>query len=147
MEPGINAEFFSLLDRARKAYSRCLEPVCRKQGLTRNEVDVLLFLYNNPGFDRAADIVSRRGIAKSHVSLAVTALEEAGLLEKSASREDRRAVRLTLTPSGQQVAREAREYQLSFFQALYRGISREELEVEASVTRQVWRNLEKLEDA
>ena len=67
--------YFEAMGLAKKEYSRYLEPVCRHFRLTQNELAVVLFLYNNPGRDRAADIVSCRGIAKSHASLAVSNLE------------------------------------------------------------------------
>ena len=61
--------------RAQKGYARLLEPVCKKFDLTRNELDVILFLANNPNFDRAVDIVNNRGLTKSHVSMSVASLE------------------------------------------------------------------------
>ena len=33
----------------KRAYDAALKPVAEAHGLTRNEVDVLLFLANNPG--------------------------------------------------------------------------------------------------
>ena len=41
----------------KRAYDAALKPVAEAHGLTRNEVDVLLFLANNPGYDTARDIV------------------------------------------------------------------------------------------
>ena len=40
--------FFETALRAQKSYSRLMEPVCKKWNLTHNELDVLLFLANNP---------------------------------------------------------------------------------------------------
>ena len=60
MEPNNLAGFFDILGKAQKQYSKYLEPVCKRWELTSNELDVLLFLHNNPRFDRAADIVDRR---------------------------------------------------------------------------------------
>ena len=45
----------------KRAYDAALKPVAEAHGLTRNEVDVLLFLANNPGYDTARDIVELRG--------------------------------------------------------------------------------------
>ena len=47
--------FFETALRAQKSYSRLMEPVCKKWDLTHNELDVLLFLANNPEQNRAAD--------------------------------------------------------------------------------------------
>ena len=63
--------FFETALRAQKSYSRLMEPVCKKWDLTHNELDVLLFLANNPEQNRAADIVRGRGMSKGHVSLSL----------------------------------------------------------------------------
>ena len=135
------AAYFDILGQAQKAYGRHLEPVCKAWGLTRNELDILLFLYNNPESDRAADIVSRRGIAKSHVSLSTGTLEEKGLLLRQFSETDRRTAHLKLTKQGQAIAAQGRERQKEFFGMLYEGISGEELAVWKKISQITYENL------
>lgn len=138
-------DYFDTVASAKKSYSRCLEPVCKARKLTRNELDVLLFLYNNPGYDRAADIVSRRGIAKSHVSLGVAGLEEKGLLLRRLDQQDRRTVHLELTGQGRTIAAEAREKQVRYFSALYRGVSPEEAEIWRKIVTKIRENIKNIE--
>ena len=140
-------DYFEAMASARKSYTKLMEPTCQEWELTRNELDVILFLYNNPGYDRAADIVSRRGIAKSHVSLSVASLEEKGLLRRRYSELDRRTAHLELLEQGQRIAAQAREKQVQYFSALYRGVSPEELEIWKNITQKVWDNIKKLETA
>lgn len=135
------SSYFDALSRAKKEYSRCLEPMCRDFGLTQNELAVLLFLNNNPSLDRAADIVSCRGIAKSHVSLAVTRLEAQGILTRRYDPADRRACHLVLTEKGTEIAEAGAERQRQFFEALYVGISPEERELMRSVARKIMDNI------
>ena len=137
-------DYFEAMVSAKKSYSRLLEPICQEWRLTRNELDILLFLYNNPDFDRAADIVSRRGIAKSHVSLSVTSLEEKGLLRRRFSEQDRRTAHLELLDRGRAIAVQAREKQVQYFSALYRGISPEDQEIWKSIVLKVQDNIRKL---
>lgn len=138
------SRYIDILSKSQKVYSRQLEPVCRQWGLTRNEVDVLLFLYNNPAYDRAADIVTRRGMTKSHVSLSVASLAQKGLLERRYTPEDRRTVHLKLLDNGAKIAAEAQQAQEQFFRQLYRGVSPEDLEVFNSITKIVIQNIEDL---
>lgn len=56
-------------------YSEFVSPVCAKYGLTRIELDILLFLANNTHYDTATDIVEVRFLAKSQVSAAIKNLE------------------------------------------------------------------------
>ena len=120
--------YFDAMGKATKEYSRYLEPVCKRWNLTQNEMAVLLFLYNNPGRDRAADIVECRGIAKSHVSLAVSNLEQRKILTRHFEPTDRRTSHLALTEHGKEIAREGKERQRAIFQALYDGVGPEEME-------------------
>ena len=121
-------EYFDAMLRAKKGYARLLDPICKQWDITRNELDVMLFLANNPGYDRAADIVSRRGLAKSHVSLSVGNLEARGLLTRRVDPEDRRTVHLELTEQALEIARQGREAQIGFFSSIYAGLTPEEVE-------------------
>ena len=135
------SNFFDAMSRAKKEYTRCLEPVCRDFRLTQNELAVLLFLNNNPGRDRAADIVSCRGIAKSHVSLAVSTLEARGILSRRFDASDRRACHLVLTEKGAEIAETGTARQRQFFDALYAGISDQERAQMRAVIQKIMDNI------
>ena len=142
MLPSHISSYFDILGKAQKVYSKQLEPVCRKWELTRSELDVLLFLLNNPEFDRATDIVTHRGMAKSHVSLSVTSLADRQLLSREFSAADRRTAHLILTEAGRIIAEEARIAQNQFFELIYSGIPREELALLHSITLRVFENID-----
>lgn len=137
--------YFEFISKARKGYSHALEPVCRQWNLTRNALDVLLFLYNQPEYDRAVDIVSRRCIAKSHVSLSVMDLEHRGLLTRHFVEGDRRTAHLKLTDGGVAIARQGRAAQQHYFDALFSGISEAEMEQWRRMIERVFANMEQME--
>ena len=62
------------------------------------------------------------------------------------SEQDRRTAHLELLDQGRIIAAQAREKQMQYFSALYKGISREEFEIWRNITQKVWDNIEKLED-
>lgn len=136
--------YFDAMSKARKSYARFLEPVCQQWELTRCELDILLFLFNNPTFDRAADIVEHRGIAKSHVSLGVNALVTRGLIARTSPREDRRNTHLTLTDAGRAIASTAHTAQGDFFHRIFADISEEELIFWQKLTLRVCENIDEL---
>ena len=142
MHPLQISSYFDILNKTKKMYGRQLEPVCKKWNLTRSEVDVLLFLYNNPQYDRAVDIVTHRGMTKSHVSLSVTSLEERRLLQRQFSSEDRRTAHLRLTEAGTGIAGEAKLAQKAFLDNLYAGISEEEMAFMEALTQKVVKNIQ-----
>ena len=132
------------IQMAKKRYAQLQEPVCQRYGITKTEMDVLLFLANNPGLDRAADIVNLRQITKSHVSLSVASLSDRGLLLRHCSPTDRRNAHLELTEQGCAIAQEARDAQVRFFDSLYSGIPDAELSVLEQATRKILDNIENL---
>ena len=138
--------YFDVMTRAQKGYSRYLEPVCREWGLTRNELDVILFLANNPALDRAVDIVTHRGLSKSHVSLSVSTLESRGLLLRREDPSDRRTVHLKLLPEALQAADAGRKAQRAFFDRIHAGISPEEMAVWRTMGEKISQNIKLLEE-
>ena len=145
MKDTISINYFNTLGMAKKSYNMILAPVCSKWKITRNELDVLLFLQNNPQHDRATDIVTYRGMAKSHVSMSVANLESRGFLARKFDKADRRTAHLVLTEQGNSVAREARKYLTQFFSALYQGVTEDEFALWGRVTQKVCNNIRNLE--
>ena len=124
-------EFYQLLRAARqfeRAFAQRISPVLEQRALTMGEMQVLLFLANNPGCNTARDMVVVRGLGKSQVSQAVELLVGKGFLERSHSRRDRRIVHLTITEAGWPVAREAQAVQARCGRALFDGLTPEEME-------------------
>ncbi len=108
----------------RSLYVLCVEPVCRTYGVTRAELEILLFLEEHPRRDTAAEIVGRRYLAKSHVSTSIRSLERGGYLTRSAGQSDRRRVHLRLTPQAGPLLRAGREAQDRFLGLITAGLSR-----------------------
>lgn len=133
------------LQTAKKKYAAVLEPLCRQWDLTRNELNVLLFLANNPEFDRAADIVTIRSIAKSHVSLAVSSLERRGFLTRRFDPGDRRTAHLQLTPEAAPVIAGGLALQQQFFRGIFSGFTPEELALWRNLADRVLENAEQME--
>jgi len=145
MEIPTGVNYLEVMSKAQKGYARYMEPVCKKWGLTRNELDVILFLCNNPAFDRAADIVSRRGIAKSHVSLSVANLERRGMLVRCFDPNDRRTAHLELTERGLTAALEGKSAQQEFFSRLYGCLTEEEFSIWKKITQKICEHIENLD--
>ena len=137
--------YFDTMARAQKGYARLLEPICKKWDLTRNELDVILFLANNPEYDRASDISVHRGMAKSHVSLSVASLEEKGLLRRRGNVHDRRAVHLELTGDAHEIATQGQAAQNGFYSAIFAGLTREEMAFWSGITRKVSDNISRMD--
>lgn len=81
----------------KKFYTSYFEAAAARHGLNQLEIDVLLFLHNNPDCRTASDICRYRGLAKSNVSKAVEHLRSMGLLTVSPAADNRRQRMLGFT--------------------------------------------------
>ena len=102
-------------------------PLAQDYGLSMREINVLLFLSNNPGYDTARDITEYRGISKSQVSQAVEFLVELSYLTRTPDPDDRRLLHLGLTEEGLALARECKAVQAPCGQALLEGMTEDQV--------------------
>ena len=131
----------------KKFYIRQFTPLVRKSGLSMRELDVLLFLANNPDYDTARDISEFRALAKSQVSQAVELLAAEGLLQRTPDAGDRRVVHLSITPEGAPIAKEAQEIQARCGQQLFAGLTAQQVLQLRTILEIVLHNGEQLEEA
>ena len=134
--------FFTRSRGMAKLYSGLFGPLLEKYGLSQLEVDILLFLANNPPFDTARDIVEKRHIAKSHVSAGVESLTRRGLLERCRQGGNRKTIHLRLTDQSAPIVREGREVQQRYGKLLLDGFSIQEQEQLFHFLERVGENVE-----
>ena len=123
MNPAIEQFFLG-----KDLYQQIVMPVCKKYALTYMEYTVLMFLYNNPGYDTAAQIVRARNLTKSHVSMSVKSLMERGLLTGAYFPGNQRIVHLKLTEEAEPIVTEGKAAQEHYGKLLLRGFTRKETE-------------------
>ena len=130
-----------LVRQIQKLYYTSLSPVCLDHALTPVELDILLFLSNNPDCNTARDIVELRGLAKSYVSQTVNLLMDKKLLEAREDPQDRRIFHLYITADAQPLLQQAKQVQNLFFSTLTDGIDPRDREAVHRVLRTVSTNL------
>lgn len=111
----------------KKIYDQSLEPVCKKYQLTRMELDILLFLANNPGYDTAKDIIERRRLTKSHVSMSLKDLERRELVQKEYYPGNQKTAHLKLSSASVQMVSEGQQAQKKFFQTVFHDFNPEDV--------------------
>ena len=142
--------FWDDMTAMRSLYSVQLDAVGREFGLTRVELDILLFLANNPQFDTATDIVERRCISKAHVSQSVKSLEQRGYLERRYAGDNRRTIHLHLLECAQAAVDAGRQAHARCLAALLEGFSAAECEQLRSylsrISDNAWAQMKKGDD-
>ena len=111
-----------------EGYAAAMQPLCRREGLAPNGVDILLFLANNPGLDTARDICTYRHLKPAIVSFHVEKLAGEGYLERQPVPGDRRKCRLVCTEKAGPVIQRGRAVQETFSRQLTEGLTEEVLE-------------------
>ena len=111
----------------KKFYTSQFESAAVRHGLNQLEIDILLFLHNNPGRDTAKDICTYRHLKPALVSLYVENLVQSGYLVRETDAHDRRKCRLKLTAQAIPVAQDGVACQDQFTKELFHGLSAEEL--------------------
>ena len=142
--------FWDDIAAMRSLYSAQLDAVGRECGLARVELDILLFLANNPQFDTATDIVERRCISKAHVSQSVKSLEQRGYLERRYAGDNRRTIHLHLLECAQAAVDAGRQAHARCLAALLDGFSEVECEQLRSylsrISDNAWAQMKKGDD-
>ena len=127
-----------------EGYAAAMQPLCRREGLAPNGVDILLFLANNPGLDTARDICLYRRLKPGIVSLHVESLAREGYLERRPVPGDRRKCGLRCTELAQPIIREGQALQQSFMQQIAAGMPEADLEVCLRCIRTMEANLARM---
>lgn len=121
-------KFWDTTSLIRRLYDKEMQPVCEHYQITRMELDILLFLANNPSFDTARDIIERKKLTKSHVSASIKKLTERGLLETSYYPENRKNIHLKVQEEAREIVAKGREAQRAFGAVLTKNLSVEEIQ-------------------
>ena len=125
-------------------YAEQFEPLMEQTGLSINEVNVLLFLFNNPGMNTARDITELRGLGKSQVSQAVESLVTHGYLRRRVNERDRRVVHLSITEEGEPLASAARKIQAYAVNELLSELTEDEREQLTELIKKIASNVNSL---
>ncbi len=124
-------------------YGKCVEGVCEKHQITRMELDILLFLSNNPLFDTAADIVEVRCLSKSQVSVSIKLLEEKGYLKKKYTKENRKTAHLQVCDLAVPIILDGKAAQEQFVTTMFAGIPQKEMEVMKQCHQHILENIKR----
>lgn len=129
-----------IMMRMRRSLRTVLREAVLEEGLTPNEIEVLLFLEHGT-YNTARDISRLRGMPRSLVSKAVDQLVRRGYVESSQDKQDRRVSRLQLLPASQSVVQRLAQARGDFLSKLCKGVTQEEFAAFFSMVEKMVANL------
>lgn len=118
--------FRAMVDRA---YDMHRHKTMKEFGLSGAEVDILLFLANNPELNTATDIVQKRKLSKSHASLAIHSLLEKGLIIGTSEEGDHKKIHLHLQEDAKKITEYGQREQEEFIGNVFGNLSEEEARI------------------
>ena len=142
LEGTMHLEVLSYYESAGRLYHQLLLPAREAAGLTQAELDILLFLANNPDCDTASHIVSLRRLAKSNVSVGILSLERKGYLQCRTDEADRRVEHPPLTSADAPTVEMGCQGQESFGRYLIQDLSSQGREALRRLIGRIQQNLE-----
>lgn len=125
-------------------YEMKVSGVCEKYQLRQLEYDILMFIYNNPEYNTAADIVRIHKSTKSHVSISLKVLEDRGFIERRVDKDNKKHVTIHLLQLANKVIEDGKWAQKEFAQDMFEGLSEEEIKVFMNVFQKVYENAERM---
>ena len=125
-------------------YEMKVSGVCEKYQLRQLEYDILMFIYSNPAYNTAADIVRIRKSTKSHVSTSLKVLEDRGFIERRVDKDNKMHVTIHLLQLANEVIEDGIWVQREFAQDMFEGLSEEEIKVFINVFQKVYDNAERM---
>lgn len=127
-----------------KTITTCYEllssKVCDEYCLTQMQYDILMFLYNNPQHNTAADIVKIRKSTKSHVSTSLKGLEDRELIKRLQSAENKKHIEIVLLEKAMPIIEDGIKAQKDFASNVLSGLTNEEKRICMSVFDKICHN-------
>ncbi|WP_028043237.1 MarR family transcriptional regulator [Candidatus Stoquefichus massiliensis] len=139
-------ELLNMIQSMKKLYDHLCLGVTKKYQISRNELDILLFLHNNPQFDSAKDIVEKRGLVKSHASMGIEKLVKSHYLETIQDNKDRRKYHLYLLPPSKDIVEDGLQVQKQFYDILFKGFTVEEKKMYHNMLHLMYKNIKEEEE-
>lgn len=139
---GLTMHFWDRHKTITAYYETLTRSVCDKYQLTQMEYDILMFLYSNPQYHTAADIVNVRKSTKSHVSTSLKHLEERGLVEKKKSPDNKKYYEIYLLDDAKIIIDEGLVLQEKFRKKMFQGLTDEEMVMWKAIFKKICNNAE-----
>ena len=126
----------------RDAYGRFCAHSIIGESFSPNEMNVLIFLSNNPSINTAKELTVTLGVSKGLVCRSTDSLIRQGYLISEEDTKDHRILHLRLTKKADPVIAQLRSNLEEFSSGVIRGITKEELDIYNKVQTQMACNIE-----
>ena len=128
----------------RKAYGKYLYATMKNKIFSPSEIDVLIFLSNNPSINTSKELVVCLAVSKSLIARSVDALMQKGMIEMQGDEDDHRIQHLKITKLAIPYIEEIKKYRESFTKAALADIDEQEIKDMETTIRKIDNNMQKI---
>ena len=136
-------ELVGSLSKTFITHRKCFLKYSQKFGLYGGQPQVLNFVRKHPGCTQN-EIAQAIGVSAASIAFSTKRLQTAGFLQKQVNSLNMRCNKLYVTPEGQEILQQFSGGYDELNNAMFEGISEEELKLLESISERVNNNLEKL---
>lgn len=129
-----------IASKGKEQYYKTLKECSKEMGMSKQEIDVLLFLDINSS-NHACDIVNERGLSKSYVSKAVSELQKNGFITIKTDSNDRRYQHIVLEEKAKKIVSYMKKKHKKMILELTKNIPNDDLAIFLKVADQMISNL------
>lgn len=112
----------------RRVYAKTFTQLFDNEDLSPNEIDILLFLSNNPSIDTSKQLVYFLGVSKGLICRSIDSLVRKGYIISEPDKKDRRIQRLKLSSNSSALVLKLREVNQYINSVVLEGVPKEEIE-------------------
>lgn len=131
-------------EKCSKLYKKICGQAVKEYNFSPNEIDVIMFLVNNPTLNTASDICRYKKISKALVCRSVESLTKRKMIVQEVDKQDRRQVHLQLTDITSDIAERIIQCRKDFMKQLTVGIDSKEIEVFLGVLSKMIDNIDEI---
>ncbi len=141
IEKDLSRDLFVELSRLALHYKKALHSLNEQNGLTPNELGLMMIIYCHPEMDTAHQLVKKLGTTKGLASRSVDGLVKKGLVKTVHDEKDKRVIHITLCDNASAICQEAFKCQKDFYTKAMNGIAREDVEYALSIIEKMVENI------
>ena len=117
-----------LYAQVRKVYIEEFNREFQDDNFSPNEMNIMIFLYNNPSIDTSSQLCVTLGVSKGLVSRSIDSLIKKGYITSYSDKKDKRIQHLQLTSQVEPVIKKIKKIKYNLNQDILDGISKEDIE-------------------
>lgn len=133
----------SMYARVRKVYIEEFSRRFQEENFSPNEINIMIFLYNNPSIDTSSKLCVTLGVSKGLISRSIDSLLKKGYMKINIDEHDKRIQHLILTKKAEPIIKRIETIKDEMDEDILKDIPKEDIEIMQRTLLKIKENFEK----